>query len=59
MGQGLAMGEWLLITDGALRVGPRAVFNAVATMERERLVHLTLCPRIAAKRLLEALMLPI
>tara|TARA_B100000683_G_scaffold268809_1_gene304640 strand:+ start:1185 stop:2366 length:1182 start_codon:yes stop_codon:yes gene_type:complete len=59
MGQGLATGDWLLFTDGALSVGPRAVFNAVATMERERLVHLTLCPRIAAKRLLEAMLLPI
>ena len=59
MGQAIATGDWILFTDGALKVGPRAVFNAVATMERERLDHLTLCPRIEAMKFLEAMLLPI
>ena len=59
MGQAIATGDWILFTDGALKVGPRAIFNAVATMERERLDHLTLCPRIEAMKFLEALLLPI
>ena len=59
MGQAIATGDYILFTDGALKVGPRAIFNAVATMERERLDHLTPCPRIEAMKLLEALPLPI
>ena len=57
MGQGLY--RRMAVHRRGACLGPRAIFNAVATMERERLVHLTLCPRIAASQVLEAMLLPI
>lgn len=59
LGQGRAQGDWLLFTDADVIHGPRAVFNAVATMERERLDHLAVQPRLEAGSLAEALVLPL
>lgn len=59
LGQGRAHGDWLLFTDADVVHGPRAVANAVAAMERERLDHLAVQPRIEAGSLIEALVLPL
>ncbi|HEY4223787.1 MAG TPA: glycosyltransferase family 2 protein, partial [Myxococcota bacterium] len=59
IGQGRAKGDWLLFTDADVIHGPRAAFNAVAAMERERLDHLAVQPRIEAGSLVEALVLPL
>lgn len=59
LGQGRAKGDWLLFTDADVVHGPRALANAVAAMERERLDHLAVQPRIEAGSLLEALVLPL
>jgi glycosyltransferase involved in cell wall biosynthesis len=59
LGQGRAKGDWLLFTDADVLHGPRAVFNAVAAMERERLDHLAVQPRMEAGSLAEALVLPL
>jgi glycosyltransferase involved in cell wall biosynthesis len=59
LGQGRARGDWLLFTDADVVHGPRAVYNAVATMERERLDHLAVAPRLEAGSLVEALVLPL
>ncbi len=59
IGQGRAHGDWLLFTDADVIHGPRAAFNAVAAMERERLDHLAVQPRIEAGSIVEALVLPL
>lgn len=59
LGQGRARGDWLLFTDADVVHGPHAAKNAVATMERERLDHLAVQPRIEAGGLAEALVLPL
>lgn len=59
LGQGRSKGDWLLFTDADVVHGPRAVFNAVAAMERERLDHLAVQPRMEAGSLAEALVLPL
>lgn len=59
LGQGRARGDWLLFTDADVVHGPRALFNAVAAMERERLDHLAVQPRMEAGSLTEALVLPL
>lgn len=59
LGQGRARGDWLLFTDADVVHGPHAAKNAVATMERERLDHLAVQPRIEAGGLTEALVLPL
>ncbi len=59
LGQGRARGDWLLFTDADVLHGPRAVANAVAVMERERLDHLAVFPRLEAGSLVEALVLPL
>ena len=59
LGQGRARGDWLLFSDADVVHGPRAIFNAVAAMERERLDHLAVFPRMEAGSLIEALVLPL
>ncbi len=59
LGQGRARGDWLLFTDADVLHGPRALWNAVSAMERERLDHLALFPRLEAGSLVEALVLPL
>lgn len=59
IGQGRARGDWLLFTDADVLHGRRAVFNAVATMERERLDHVAVFPRLEAGSPVEALVLPL
>lgn len=59
LGQGRASGEWLLFTDADVLHGRRAIANAVATMERERLDHLAVFPRLEAGSFVEALVLPL
>lgn len=59
LGQGRARGDWLLFTDADVVHGPRAIVNAVAAMERERLDHLAVQPRLEAGSLAEALVLPL
>ncbi len=59
LGQGRARGDWLLFTDADVVHGPHAAKNAVAAMERERLDHLAVQPRIEAGGLAEALVLPL
>lgn len=59
LGQGRAKGDWLLFTDADVVHGPHALANAVAAMERERLDHLAIQPRIEAGSLVEALVLPL
>ena len=59
LGQGRAKGDWLLFTDADVVHGPRAVFNAVAAMERERLDHLAVQPRMEAGSVVEGLVLPL
>ena len=59
IGQGRAKGDYLLFTDADVVHGPRAIFNAVAAMDRERLDHLAVQPRMEAGSLVEALVLPL
>jgi glycosyltransferase involved in cell wall biosynthesis len=59
LGQGRASGDWILFTDADVLHGRRAIFNAVATMERERLDHLAVFPRLEAGSFVEALVLPL
>ncbi len=59
LGQGRARGDWLLFTDADVLHGPRALWNAVAAMEREQLDHLAVFPRLEAGSLIEALVLPL
>ena len=59
LGQGRAHGDWLLFTDADVLHGPRAIKNAVAVMQRERLDHLAVFPRLEAGSLVEALVLPL
>lgn len=59
LGQGRASGDWLLFTDADVVHGPHAAKNAVAAMERERLDHLAVQPRLEAGSLVEALVLPL
>lgn len=59
LGQGRAGGDWLLFTDADVLHGPRAVWNAVAACEREKLDHLAVFPRLEAGSLGEALVLPL
>lgn len=59
LGQGRARGEWLLFTDADVLHEPRALRNAVGVMQRERLDHLALFPRLEAGSLIEALVLPL
>jgi glycosyltransferase involved in cell wall biosynthesis len=59
LGQGRARGEYLLFTDADVVHGPRAIFNAVAAMDRERLDHLAVQPRLEAGSVVEALVLPL
>ena len=59
LGQGRARGDWLLFTDADVVHGRHAARNAVAAMERERLDHLAVQPRIEAGSLTEALVLPL
>lgn len=59
LGQGRADGEFILFTDADVVHGPRALYNAVAAMERERLDHLAVHPRLEAGSLVEALVLPL
>ncbi|MBI1948311.1 MAG: glycosyltransferase [Deltaproteobacteria bacterium] len=59
LGQGRAHGDWLLFTDADVVHGPHAAKNAVAAMERERLDHLAVQPRLEAGGLAEALVLPL
>lgn len=59
LGQGRARGDWLLFTDADVVHGPHAAKNAVAAMERERLDHLAVQPRLEAGGLTEALVLPL
>lgn len=58
-GQGRARGDYLLFTDADVLHGPRALANAVAAMEREKLDHLAVLPRLEAGSLVEALVLPL
>ncbi len=59
LGQGRAKGDWLLFTDADVLHGRRAVANAIAVMQRERLDHLAVFPRLEAGSLVEALVLPL
>lgn len=59
LGQGRARGDWLLFTDADVLHGPRALWNAVAAMEKENLDHLAVFPRLEAGSLVEALVLPL
>jgi len=59
LGQGRAKGDWILFTDADVVHGPRAVVNAVAAMERERLDHLAVQPRMEAGSITEAIVLPL
>jgi hypothetical protein len=59
LGQGRASGDWLLFTDADVLHGRRAVMHAVTVMQKERLDHLAVHPRLEAGSLLEALVLPI
>ena len=59
LAQGRAKGEYLLFTDADVVHGPRALFNAVAVMQNERLDHLAVQPRMEAGSLVEALVLPL
>jgi hypothetical protein len=59
LGQGRASGDWILFTDADVLHGRRAISNAVATMERERLDHLAVFPRLEAGSFVEALVLPL
>jgi glycosyltransferase involved in cell wall biosynthesis len=59
LGQSRAKGDWLLFTDADVLHGRRAIANAVAVMERERLDHLAVFPRLEAGSLVEALVLPL
>ena len=59
LGQARAAGEWLLFIDADVSLGRRAVFNAIAAMEREHLDHLTLCPRLETAGFWESVVLPL
>lgn len=59
LGQGRAKGDFILFTDADVMHGPRAVMNAVSAMERERLDHLAVHPRMEAGSVVEALVLPL
>jgi hypothetical protein len=59
LGQGRARGEFILFTDADILHGPRAVLNAIAVMQRERLDHLAVFPRLEAGSLAESLVLPL
>jgi glycosyltransferase involved in cell wall biosynthesis len=59
LGQGRAEGDYLLFTVADVHHGRRAIFNAVAAMERERLDHVALVPRLEANSFLEAVVLPL
>jgi hypothetical protein len=59
IGQGRAHGDWLLFSDADVLHGRRAVYNAVATMEKDRLDHLAVFPRLEAGSFVEALVLPL
>jgi hypothetical protein len=59
LGQGRARGDYILFTDADVLHGPRALANAIAVMERERLDHLAVQPRMEAGSLIEALVLPL
>ncbi len=59
LGQGRARGDYLLFTEPNVLHGPNAVRNAVATMQKERLDHLAVFPRLEAGSFLEALVLPL
>jgi Glycosyl transferase family 2 len=59
LGQGRAKGDYILFSDADVMHGPRALANAVAAMERERLDHLAVHPRMEAGSFIEALVLPL
>jgi len=59
IGQGRAHGDWLLFCDADVLIGRRAVRNAIAVMEVERLDHMSVFPRLEAGSLVEALVLPL
>lgn len=59
IGQGRAHGDWLLFSDADVLHGRRAVYNAVVTMEKDRLDHLAVFPRLEAGSFVEALVLPL
>jgi hypothetical protein len=59
LGQGRAQGDYILFTDADVLHGPRALLSAVAAMERERLDHLAVHPRMEAGSLVEAVVLPL
>ena len=59
LGQGRAKGNFILFTDADVLHGPRAILNAVAAMDRERLDHLAVHPRMEAGSLVEAIVLPL
>lgn len=59
LGQGRASGDWILFTDADVLHGRRAIANAVAAMQRDRLDHLAVFPRLEAGSFVEALVLPL
>jgi hypothetical protein len=59
LGQGRARGAFLLFSDADVLHGPRAIQNAVAALERDKLDHLAVQPRMEAGSLVEALVLPL
>ncbi len=59
LGQGRARGEYILFSDADVLHGRRALFHAVTAMQRERLDHLAVHPRMEAGSLFEALVLPL
>jgi glycosyltransferase involved in cell wall biosynthesis len=58
-GQGRARGDWILFTDADVLHGPRAVLHAARIMEKDRLDHLAVFPRLEAGSLAEAVVMPL
>jgi cellulose synthase/poly-beta-1,6-N-acetylglucosamine synthase-like glycosyltransferase len=59
LGQARAEGDFILFTVADVHHGRRALFNAVAAMERERLDHVALVPRLEANTFWESVLLPL
>jgi glycosyltransferase involved in cell wall biosynthesis len=59
LGQGRTRGDWILFTDGDVLHGSRALANAIAVMQADRLDHLAVHPRLEAGGFWEAVVLPL
>ncbi len=59
MGQGRSRGDWLLFSDADVLLGRHAIRNAITVMEREKLDHLSVFPRLEAGSIVEAIVLPL